>query len=99
MIAPEGASLAAADKTSLVMAVADRPGSLLASLQPFAARGINLHKLESAAPPRQGVRVRHVRGPDGVAEHPDVVAALAEVAEHTSMLRVLGSYRAALEPP
>ena len=29
------------------MAVLDEPGSLLASLQPFAGRGINLHKLES----------------------------------------------------
>ena len=35
------------DKTSLVMAVLDEPGSLLRALQPLAARGINLHKLES----------------------------------------------------
>jgi prephenate dehydratase len=79
------------------MAVADRPGSLLASLQPFAERGINLHKL---ARPRRGRAFEYVMYVDlmQAAEHPDVVDALAEVAEHTSMLRVLGSYRAAPEP-
>jgi prephenate dehydratase len=41
-----------ADKTSMVMAVLDEPGSLLGALEPFAARGINLHKLESR--PRHG---------------------------------------------
>ena len=86
------------DKTSLVMAVADRPGSLLASLQPFAARGINLHKLESR--PRRGRAFEYVMYVDlmQAAEHPDVVAALQEVAAHTSMLRILGSYRAAPDP-
>jgi prephenate dehydratase len=86
------------DKTSLVMAVHDRPGSLLASLQPFAARGINLHKLESR--PRRGKAFEYVFYVDlmAAADDPAVEAALAEVAEHTSLLRVLGSYRAAGEP-
>jgi prephenate dehydratase len=86
------------DKTSLVMAVADRPGSLLASLQPFATRGINLHKLESR--PRRGRAFEYVMYVDlmRAAEHPDVVAALGEVEQHTSMLRVLGSYRSAADP-
>jgi prephenate dehydratase len=86
------------DKTSLVMAVADRPGSLLASLQPFATRGINLHKLESR--PRRGRAFEYVMYVDlmRAAEHPDVVAALGEVEQHTAMLRVLGSYRTAAEP-
>jgi prephenate dehydratase len=98
VIATDGASLGEPDKTSLVMAVADRPGSLLASLQPFAERGINLHKLESR--PRRGRAFEYVMYVDlmRAVEDPDVVAALAEVAEHTSMLRVLGSYRAAPEP-
>jgi prephenate dehydratase len=86
------------DKTSLVMAVADRPGSLLASLQPFATRGINLHKLESR--PRRGRAFEYVMYVDlmRAADHPDVVAALGEVEQHTAMLRVLGSYRTAAEP-
>jgi prephenate dehydratase len=92
------AGLGLSDKTSLVMAVLDRPGSLLASLQPFAARGINLHKLESR--PRRGKAFEYVFYVDlmASADDPDVGAALEEVAEHTSLLRVLGSYRAAVEP-
>lgn len=86
------------DKTSLVMAVLDKPGSLLSSLQPFAARGINLHKLESR--PRRGAPFEYVFYVDLTkpADDPDVEAALKEVAEHTSLLRVLGSYRSATGP-
>lgn len=86
------------DKTSLVMAVLDRPGSLLASLQPFAARDINLHKLESR--PRRGQPFEYVFYVDlmSAADAPEVEEALAQVAQHTSMLRVLGSYPSAGQP-
>ena len=80
------------------MAVHDRPGSLLSSLQPFAQRGINLHKLESR--PRRGKPFEYVFYVDLMApgHDPQVEAALRDVAEHTSLLRVLGSYRSASEP-
>ena len=67
-------------------------------MQPFAARGINLHKLESR--PRRGKAFEYVFYVDLMAstDDPKVGAALEEVAEHTSLLRVLGSYRAAAEP-
>jgi prephenate dehydratase len=98
VIGSSDAGLGAPDKTSLVMAVLDEPGSLLASLQPFAQREINLHKLESR--PRRGAPFEYVFYVDLTrpAEDPDVEAALKEVAEHTSMLRVLGSYRSASAP-
>ena len=85
-------------KTSLVMAVLDEPGSLLASLQPFAERRINLHKLESR--PRVGKPFEYVFYVDLVAADgdPELGAALEDVARHTSMLRVLGSYPAAADP-
>jgi prephenate dehydratase len=94
----EQVDLGPADKTSLVMAVLDNPGSLLASLQPFAERGINLHKLESR--PRRGKAFEYVFYVDLMAavDEPDVEAALKEVAQHTSLLRVLGSYRSAGDP-
>jgi prephenate dehydratase len=94
----EQVSLLPADKTSLVMAVLDTPGSLLASLQPFAERGINLHKLESR--PRRGKAFEYVFYVDlmAAADEPDVEAALKDVAQHTSLLRVLGSYRSAGDP-
>jgi len=92
------ADLGEPDKTSLVMAVLDRPGSLMGALQPFADRGINLHKLESR--PRRGKAFEYVMYVDVMApgDAPELEAALKEVGEHTSMLRVLGTYRSADEP-
>jgi prephenate dehydratase len=90
--------LGPADKTSLVWAVLDEPGSLLGSLQPFASRGINLHKLESR--PRRGKPFEYVMYVDvmAAADDPAFVAALAETEQHTSMVRVLGTYRSSAEP-
>jgi prephenate dehydratase len=90
--------LGAADKTSLVWAVLDQPGSLLGSLEPFANRGINLHKLESR--PRRGKPFEYLMYVDvmAAADDPGFTAALTEVERHTSMVRVLGSYRSAAEP-
>jgi prephenate dehydratase len=87
-----------ADKTSMVMAVLDEPGSLLGALEPFAARGINLHKLESR--PRHGAAFEYLMYVDFMAamDDPEVDAALKEVREHTSLLKILGSYRSAGEP-
>jgi chorismate mutase/prephenate dehydratase len=80
------------------MAVLDKPGSLLGALRPFAERGVNLHKLESR--PRRGAPFEYLFYVDltASADAPDVQSALAEVAEHTSLLRVLGSYRSASDP-
>ena len=80
------------DKTSLVMAVHDRPGSLLASLQPFADRDVNLTKLESR--PRPGAPFEYVFYVDSAraADDEAVLAALEQVRSHTSLLKVLGSY-------
>lgn len=86
------------DKTSLVMAVLDQPGSLLHSLEPFASRGINLHKLESR--PRRGKPFEYLMYVDVMAsaDDPSLKEALGEVERHTSLLRVLGSYRSAGDP-
>jgi len=86
------------DKTSLVMAVLDEPGSLLHSLEPFASRGINLHKLESR--PRRGKPFEYLMYVDVMASaaDPSLEEALREVERHTSLLRVLGSYHSAGEP-
>jgi prephenate dehydratase len=90
--------LGAPDTTSLVWAVLDEPGSLLGALQPFADRGINLHKLESR--PRRGKPFEYLMYVDvmAAAHDPALREALAEVERHTSMIRVLGSYRSAGQP-
>ena len=91
-IGDHDAGLGTPDKTSLVFAVLDRPGSLLASLQPFAERAINLVKLESR--PRRGSPFEYVFYVDitSAAEDAKVQEALEEVRRHTSFLKVLGSY-------
>jgi prephenate dehydratase len=78
--------------------VLDEPGSLLGALEPFAQRGINLHKLESR--PRRGKPFEYVIYLDVMVAGDDtsLAEALVEVADHTSMLRVLGTYRTAPEP-
>ncbi|HEX9717407.1 MAG TPA: prephenate dehydratase [Actinomycetota bacterium] len=92
VIGSKDAGLGTPDKTSVVWAVHDRPGSLLASLKPFAARGINLIKLESR--PRRGAPFEYVFYLDieRPADDPEFLAAIDEVRLHTSMLKVLGSY-------
>ncbi len=91
----DGAELGPADKTSFLMVVADRPGSLLASLQPFANRSINMVKLESR--PRRGAPFEYVFYVDveRAEDDPELQSAFAEVRSHTSMFKVLGSYPSA----
>jgi prephenate dehydratase len=98
VVGTEDAGLGEPTTTSLVMAVLDEPGSLLGALKPFADRGINLHKLESR--PRRGRPFEYVMYVDvqAAAADPDLQAALGEVEGHTSLLRVLGTYRSATDP-
>jgi prephenate dehydratase len=98
VLGTQDAGIGAADKTSLVWAVKDEPGSLLGALRPFADRGVNLHKLESR--PRRGKPFEYLMYVDVMAGMDDVrlTEALDEVAAHTSMIRVLGSYPSAPEP-
>ena len=66
------------------MAVLDQPGSLLGALQPLAARGINLHKLESR--PMRGKPFEYVIYVDVMVagDDPGLGEALEEIAGHTS---------------
>jgi len=98
VIGTTDAGLGPPNKTSLVMAGDDRPGSLFRALKPFADRGVNLTKLESR--PRRGSPFEYVFyiDLDGSADDERVAAALDEVRLHTSMLKVLGSYPASKGP-
>lgn len=83
-------------KTSVVFSgLSDSPGSLVATLQEFAGRSINLSKIESR-PRKQGLG-RYVFFVDleGCADDPAVVDALAAVAARVDTLRILGCYPAA----
>ena len=83
-----------AKKISLAMRLAHKPGTLLASLEPFATHGVNLLKIESR--PIHGRPWEYQFYLDVEAEVPEHMEhALKEVAEATSELRVLGKYAAA----
>ncbi|MGH2819881.1 MAG: prephenate dehydratase [Actinomycetota bacterium] len=85
-----------ADKSSLVFGAGHVAGSLFRCLGAFAERHLNLTKLESR--PRTGRPWEYVFYVDveAPASHPAMVDALAEVSEHATFTRLLGSYRSAL---
>jgi prephenate dehydratase len=81
------------DRTSMVFSfAADRAGSLVAALQPFARRGINLTKIESRPTKAELGQYHFLIDCEGHAQDEPVSAALQEVRDLTVDLRVLGTY-------
>jgi len=81
-------------KTSLVVALADRPGALGEILQRFAARGLSLTKLESRPIPSAPFTYRFYVDVIGHAASEPFQQALTDVAGLTTELRILGTYPA-----
>jgi prephenate dehydratase len=79
-------------RTTLVVAVRNEPGTLLAVLQVIAAHGLNMHKLESRPSRERAWEYVFWIDLDGDASDPSMAAALEELATVTTMRRVLGSY-------
>jgi prephenate dehydratase len=79
-------------KTTLVFAVRNVPGSLHRCLGAFAARGVNLSRLESR--PARRARWEYVFwvDVDADAAEPSCAAALDDLRAETEMVRILGSY-------
>lgn len=81
------------DRTSVVFAFsADRPGSLVGALQPFAGRGINLSKIESRPTKAALGAYWFLIDCEGHEDDAPVADALSEVRAITVGMRVLGSY-------
>jgi prephenate dehydratase len=82
------------DKVSLAFAVENRRGSLVRALEVFAGMGTNMTRLESRPVP--GRPWEYVFYADYQLAEPAVAdRALRQLAEHCSMVRELGRYRAA----
>lgn len=79
-------------KTSLVFALADRPGVLGAILQRLAARNLSLTKIESRPIPEAPFTYRFYADVLGHAASEPFHAALDDIRPLTTELRVLGSY-------
>jgi prephenate dehydratase len=84
-------------RTTLVVAVRNEPGTLLDVLRVIAAHGLNMHKLESRPSRERAWEYVFWIDLDGDAGDPAMATALDELAEVTTMRRVLGSYPAAPE--
>jgi len=79
-------------KTSLVLALADRPGALGEVLMRFAARGLSLTKLESRPIPNAPFTYRFYVDVLGHAAGASFQSALSDIRPLTSELRILGTY-------
>jgi prephenate dehydratase len=84
-------------RTTLVVAVRNEPGTLLAVLQVIAAHDLNMHKLESRPSRERAWEYVFWIDLDGDTADPAMATALDELAAVTTMRRVLGSYPAAPE--
>jgi chorismate mutase/prephenate dehydratase len=82
-------------KTSLLLALADRPGVLGDILQRFAAKNLSLTKIESRPIPEAPFTYRFYVDVMGHAASAPFAAALDDVRALTTELRVLGTYPAA----
>jgi prephenate dehydratase len=84
-------------RTTLVIAVRNEPGTLLAVLRVFAEHGLNMSKLESRPSRERAWEYVFWVDLDADDAEPATQAALDALVPVTSMLRVLGSYPKAVE--
>jgi prephenate dehydratase len=82
-------------RTTLVVAVRNEPGTLLAVLRVIAEHDLNMHKLESRPSRERAWEYVFWIDLDGDVADAPMAAALAELDGVTTMRRVLGSYSAA----
>jgi len=86
------------DKTSLLITGGDTqsPGALYKLLEPFARKGISLSRIESRPSHKKKWDYVFFIDVEGHADEQPLKAVLAEIRKHSSLLRILGSYPAAV---
>jgi prephenate dehydratase len=92
-----GAAAGRRQRTTLVFAVRNEPGTLLAVLAEFASRSINLSTLESRPSRERAWEYVFWADLDGRPSDPALAEALVALGPKTTMLRVLGGYPAAAD--
>ena len=81
-----------ADKTSVLFSTQHKPGALHAALAPFAKAGINLLRIESHPLRERKWEYLFFADLAGHREDKPVAGCLLEMANHTTFIKVLGSY-------
>ena len=92
LLSPEPNGASHGEKTSLVITLKHKPGSLHSALRAFVRRGVNLLKIESRpvkGEPSQFSFYLELQMPEKESEF---IAALSEINEHAGSLRHLGRY-------
>ena len=80
------------DRTSILFAVNDRPGSLVDALKAFDAFHINMSKIESRPSKQKDWEYIFYVDLAGHCDDEPVAAALEELKRHCSLVKLLGSY-------
>ena len=80
------------DRTSILFAIHDRPGSLVNALRAFDQFQINLSKIESRPSKRKDWEYIFYVDLAGHCADPKVANALTELSRHCSFVKLLGSY-------
>ncbi len=92
-IAKKPAIYAGADKISLVLACADKPGALCSILSNLSAHGVNLSKLESCPVVGSDFEFIFFLELDASVREPGVIAMLAELEKSCASFAFLGCYQ------
>ncbi|MBC8211602.1 MAG: prephenate dehydratase [Gammaproteobacteria bacterium] len=85
-------ALSGKDKTSILMSAQNKPGALLALLQPLAKYAISMNKIESRPSPNRLWEYVFFIDIDGHQQDPNVAQALLELQQHAALFKILGSY-------
>jgi chorismate mutase/prephenate dehydratase len=80
------------DRCSLMFSIADRPGALYRALAPFRRYRINMTKIESRPSKRKAWEYFFFVDCDGHTDDRKVAKAIAQLGEHCSYVKILGSY-------
>lgn len=80
------------DRTSILFAVRDQPGSLVEALRAFNAFEINMSKIESRPSKQKDWEYIFYVDLAGHCEDPKLADALRELEKHCSLVKLLGSY-------
>ncbi len=89
---PPPSGKAGLDRTSLMFSLRDEAGALHRALAPFRRFRINMTKIESRPSKRKAWEYFFFVDCDGHAQEPKVAKAIAQLGQHCSFVKVLGSY-------